>query len=100
MPVARARPRFPVIPALLALAAICAVAPAQTAWTQAPAAGDTVFIVPPEDQLDIAYKVFPTLLEMGLDVVPSDDQAQSVLSAVNLLRKQDKRRYLKPTAHL
>jgi hypothetical protein len=47
--------------------------------------------VSPEDQQrDLAFKIFPSLLEIGLDVVPGDDPAKSVIAAVNGLRRQDK----------
>jgi peptidoglycan hydrolase-like protein with peptidoglycan-binding domain len=43
-----------------------------------------------DQQRDLAFKIFPSLLEIGLDVTPGDDPAKSVLAAVNGLRRQDK----------
>jgi hypothetical protein len=53
----------------------------------APAAVDAV-----DEQHELALTIFPSLLELGLDVVPSDDQATSVLTAVNALRRKDNQR--------
>jgi hypothetical protein len=60
----------------------------------APASGDSTpnpdEVSPEDQQRDLAFKIFPSLLEIGLDVTPGDDPAKSVLAAVNGLRRQDK----------
>ncbi|MGE5539941.1 MAG: peptidoglycan-binding domain-containing protein [Gemmatimonas sp.] len=85
----RTRHRFG-ISALIALAAIVVLA----LPTRAQQAADdaTVVIDPADGQRELAMKLFPGLLEMGLDVTPSDDQVRSVLAAVNALRRQDNQR--------
>lgn len=109
---ARIRSRYSLaITALLAAAAMAMVAPGRAQERagppdtgsdpriENPAAGpsgesetdlNALYPEHPEDQQrDLAVKIFPSLLELGLDVVPGDDQVQSVLSAINLLRRLD-----------
>lgn len=103
---ARSRSPHPLtVTALLAFATMLASAPSraqeprtsdariENPSAQAPADPVAQASVGPADaQRDLAFKIFPSLLEIGLDVVPGDDPAKSVLAAVNGLRRQDNQR--------
>jgi hypothetical protein len=105
--VARSRSLHPLtVFALVALAVLATApglaqeeeqAPAPDARIENPAADAAVepsAVDPADQQGELAIRIFPSLLELGLDVMPGDDQAKSVLTAVNALRRQDNQRPL------